>query len=177
MKHGKGIMYFSKGKIAKELWNNGILVKSEFINEDVDEDETNSDYDIELDSYRVRALSAVRDTNREKVTAISTVKTMNTNKMITLKVAKYYKARIPNNYFDAMQIVLLTSDLIYSNYSITDWTENDVLTWLHRIGINDNRYDDIIVENSINGLKFLSNTIHLQDIINSSSAIREANLA
>ena len=45
--------------------------------------------------------------------------------------------------------------LIYSNYSITDWTENDVLTWLHRIGINDNRYDDIIVENSINGLKFL----------------------
>ena len=155
VKHGKGIMYFSKGKIAKELWNNGILVKSEFINEGVDEDETNSDYDIELDSYRVRALSAVRDTNREKVTAISTVKTMNTNKMITLKVAKYYKARIPNNYFDAMQIVLLTSDLIYSNYSITDWTENDVLTWLHRIGINDNRYDDIIVENNINGLKFL----------------------
>lgn len=155
MKHGKGIMYFSKGKIAKELWSNGILVNSEFIEEGIDEDESNSDYDTGADIYRVRTFNVGRDTNREKVTAISTVKTMNTNKMITLKVAKYYKARIPNNYFDAMQIVLLTSDLIYSNYSITDWTENDILTWLHRIGINDSRYDDIIVENSINGLKFL----------------------
>ena len=161
MKHGKGIMYFVKGKIAKEQWKEGILISSTFINEDDDEYNdfiTNESSNIDNIAYTNKVDNIednIRYTKKHLASASNNNAANNANKMMTLKVAKYYKARIPNNYFDAMQLVLLTSDLIYDNYNIIDWNESNIITWLNRIGIEEGKYDDIVTDNAINGIKFL----------------------
>ena len=80
------------------------------------------------------------------------------NKNFTLSVAKYFKARIPNNYFDAMNLIIYTSDLLYNNNKIFEWSEKNIITWMNRIGIEKNKYKDIIIKYGINGIKFLQFT-------------------
>jgi len=79
-------------------------------------------------------------------------------KFLTYEVAKYFLAKIPNNYFDAMQIVNLTSELIYESPQITEWTEDDVIKWFDSLGLNG--YSNIIKENNVNGMTLLKLNIH-----------------
>ena len=54
-----------------------------------------------------------------------------------------------------MNLIIYTSDLLYNNNKIFEWTEKNIITWMNRIGIEKNKYKDIIINNKINGLKFL----------------------
>ncbi len=78
-------------------------------------------------------------------------------KFFTYEVAKYFLAKIPNNYFDAMHIVNLTSELIYESPNITEWTEEDIVKWFDSIGLNN--HSNIIRENNVNGMTLLKMNI------------------
>lgn len=85
-------------------------------------------------------------------------------KFFTYEVAKYFLAKIPNNYFDAMQIVNLTSELIYESPQITEWTEDDVVKWFDSLSLNG--YSNIIRENNVNGMTLLKmNIFEYKDIL------------
>lgn len=170
-KHGKGIMYFSKGKIAKEIWKDGSLVQSEFLSEDETAELNQQEISFEMDQYDFHTGMLLHNTNNnndniEEHMKLILKKSTNPNslitqnKMLALQVAKYYKARIPNNYFDAMQIILNTNDLIYDNCKITEWNEQMVLTWFERVGIDKGKYDAVISDNNINGIKLLKITFN-----------------
>lgn len=79
-------------------------------------------------------------------------------KFFTYEVAKYFLAKIPNNYFDAMQIVNLTSELIYESPQITEWNEDDVVKWFDSLSLNG--YSNIIKENNVNGMTLLKMNIY-----------------
>ena len=148
-KHGKGIMYFNKNKkLSKEIWDNGILVYNQIISieNDIKVKKTIKIFSKQNSlglGFFLGSLNENDNTLSEK------------NKNFTLSVAKYFKARIPNNYFDAMNLIIYTSDLLYNNNKIFEWTEKNIVTWMNRIGIEKNKYKDIIINNNINGLKFL----------------------
>ena len=148
-KHGKGIMYFNKNKkLSKEIWDNGILVYNQIISieNDIKVKKTIKNFSKQNSmglGFFLGSLNDEENTLSEK------------NKNFTLSVAKYFKARIPNNYFDAMNLIIYTSDLLYNNNKIFEWTEKNIITWMNRIGIEKNKYKDIIINNKINGLKFL----------------------
>ena len=40
------------------------------------------------------------------------------NKNFTLFITRYFKARIPNNYLDAMNLIIYNTDLLYNNNKI-----------------------------------------------------------
>ena len=149
LKHGKGIMYYNQNnKMSKEIWDNGILTFTQIINANDDEE----------DQYTIRKFSKQNSIpvgfflgNLNNPSIDESEK----NKNFTLSVARYFKARIPNNYFDAMNLIIYTSDLLYNNNKIFEWTEKNIVTWMNRIGIEKNKYKDIIINNNINGLKFL----------------------
>ena len=54
-----------------------------------------------------------------------------------------------------MNFIILTSDLLYNNSKIYEWNEKNIITWMNRIGIEKNKYKNIIIKNNINGGKFL----------------------
>ena len=149
LKHGKGIMYYNQNnKMSKEIWDNGILTFTQIINANDDEE----------DQYTIRKFS-----KQNSITVGFFLGNLNNpsidesekNKNFTLSVARYFKARIPNNYFDAMNLIIYTSDLLYNNNKIFEWTEINVITWMNRIGIENNKYKDTIINNNINGINFL----------------------
>ena len=148
-KHGKGIMYFNKNKkLSREIWDNGILIYNQIINieNDIKVKKTIKIFSKQNSmglGFFLGSLNDEENTLSEK------------NKNFTLSVSKYFKARIPNNYFDAMNLIIYTSDLLYNNNKIFEWTEKNIITWMNRIGIEKNKYKDIIINNKINGLKFL----------------------
>ena len=151
LKHGKGIMYYHQNKkLSKEIWDNGILVSSQIISFEENEGNENT---IKLFSKQNLLLMGFFSGNLNNETNEN-----EKNKNFTLSVAKYFKARIPNNYFDAMNLIIYTSDLLYNNNKIFEWTEINVITWMNRIGIEKNKYKDIIIKYGINGIKFLQFT-------------------
>ena len=151
LKHGKGIMYYHQNKkLSKEIWDNGILVSSQIISFEENEGNENT---IKLFSKQNLLLMGFFSGNLNNETNEN-----EKNKNFTLSVAKYFKARIPNNYFDAMNLIIYTSDLLYNNNKIFEWTERNVITWMNRIGIEKNKYKDIIIKYGINGIKFLQFT-------------------
>ena len=151
LKHGKGIMYYHQNKkLSKEIWDNGILVSSQIISFEENEGNENT---IKLFSKQNLLLMGFFSGNLNNETNEN-----EKNKNFTLSVAKYFKARIPNNYFDAMNLIIYTSDLLYNNNKIFEWSERNIITWMNRIGIEKNKYKDIIIKYGINGIKFLQFT-------------------
>jgi hypothetical protein len=85
-------------------------------------------------------------------------------KILTIEVAKYFLAKIPNNYFDAMQIVSLTSELIYESPQITEWNKYEILKWFECLGLEN--YSSNIKKNPINGIILLKmNVSDYNDIL------------
>ncbi len=147
-KHGKGIMYYNKNKkLSKEIWDNGILVYNQIISI---ENDIKVKKTMKIFSKHTSGIGFFLGNINDEDNNLS-----EKNKNFTLSVAKYFKARIPNNYFDAMNLIIYTSDLLYNNNKIFEWTEKNIVTWMNRIGIEKNKYKDIIINNNINGLKFL----------------------
>ena len=149
LKHGKGIMYYSQSnKMSKEIWDNGILTFTQIINSNDEENDQNT---IKIFSKQNSITVGIFLGNLSNPITDESEK----NKNFTLSVARYFKARIPNNYFDAMNLMIYTSDLLYNNNKIFEWTERNVITWMNRIGIENNKYKDTIIKNNINGINFL----------------------
>jgi hypothetical protein len=168
-KDGLGfICYIKNNKISKENWKEGILIdsknissKSESNNLELQKLICNKDFDISFDNYMD---DQIKFHQNQLMTQNDKLK----SKFFTLEVAKYFKARIPNNYFDAMQIILMTSDLIYDNPHITEWSDNEVSEWLSRLELDN--FVEVFKMNEINGLKFiklnvfeLTNTLKIKD--------------
>ena len=149
LKHGKGIMYYHQNKkLSKEIWDNGILTFTQIINSNDEENDQNT---IKIFSKQNSITVGIFLGNLSNPITDESEK----NKNFTLSVAKYFKARIPNNYFDAMNLIIYTSDLLYNNNKIFEWSEKNIITWMNRIGIEKNKYKDIIIKYGINGIKFL----------------------
>ena len=148
-KNGVGVIYFNKNfKIAREDWLNGVLISSILISQN----EHNKNllqskyFDASFDNY-------IEDQIKFHQNEINSSSNKFKTKFLTLEVAKYFKARIPNNYFDAMQIVVLTSDLIYDNPHVTEWEVEEVIAFLKRIGLD--KLVDNFKKNNITGLNFI----------------------
>jgi hypothetical protein len=147
-KDGKGIIYFNKNKTAREEWKEGVLVSSVLIATLSESQEVNDllsakELDISFDNYIEDQLNFHQIAGSDKFKS----------KFFTLEVAKYFKARIPNNYFDAMQIVLMCSDLIYENPHVPEWGTEEICQWLRRLGLDDLQSE--FQKNCVNGINFL----------------------
>ena len=144
LKNGKGIMYFNNNKkIAKEIWKDGILISCQII-------------DYRNNRVNKKKLSKKLSLKKKYLSFNLYFNDNNTdNKELTINIGKYFKARIPNNFFDAMNIILLTNDLFYSNTKIYEWDENNIIYFLNRLGIEKDKYKKIFLNNHINIVKFL----------------------
>ena len=155
-KHGRGVLINVKSKKkAKEEWNEGILLSSIIITPFNSVENGEQYIDASFENYiddQIDLLKNQRINNKLK------------SKYFTLEVAKYFKARIPNNYFDAVQFVTLTSDLIYENPHVTDWSEDEVCEWLYRLGLG--KLNSKFRNNYINGLRFIKlNVLDLKETL------------
>jgi hypothetical protein len=156
-KDGKGVIYYKKNKIAREEWNDGVLISSNLLattsenkNSEVNNLLSSKEFDISFDNYLEDQIQFHQNQNSTSDKFKS--------KFFTLEVAKYFKARIPNNYFDAMQIVVMTSDIIYDNPHITEWGDEEICEWLSRLGLE--QYQEIFKQNCINGFKFIKLNVY-----------------
>lgn len=149
-KNGPGIIEYKTGKKAKEEWMNGVLLKSEILSKNLDKDEElnglENHNDLSFENFMEDQLKLTIANSNQRP------------KYGTLEIAKYFKARIPNNYFDAMQYVTLGSDLIYENPNVMDWEEDVVCAWLKRINLG--KYEITFKENKINGLELIKLNIY-----------------
>ena len=149
-KDGKGIMYYNKNKkLSKEIWDKGILISSKIISLNINNEKAENTMKSIYNKNYLGLGFFIENLTNNKISDESE------NKKLTLNIAKYFKARIPNNYFDAMNIIILTSDLLYNNSKIYEWNEKNIITWMNRLGIEKNKYKNIIIKNNINGVKFL----------------------
>ena len=138
VKDGKGITYYKKNnKISKEIWQNGVIISCQI------EKNKNS-----------LSNSSILNKNESELFFFNP-KNENKNKINSLNLIKYYKASIPNNFFDIMNLVIMTYTLLYDNGDINEWKENTIIKLFEKIGIEKNKYNDIILNNQINGKKFL----------------------
>ena len=141
VKDGKGITYYKKNnKISKEIWDNGIIISckmeknNNFLNNNEDS----------LDNSQSKLLFNFPNNNIKS----------------PLPLIRYYKASIPNNFFDIMNLVIMTYDLLYDNGEVKEWKENNIIKLFERIGIEKNKYNDIILNGQINGTIFLKLTFN-----------------
>ena len=157
-KDGTGLIYYNKKKLAKEEWQDGILLKSTIItntkedkNLEINKLINSKEFDISFDNY-------IEDQIQFHQNQLNSTCNKFKSKFFTLEVAKYFKARIPNNYFDAMQIIVITSDIIYDNPHITEWGDEEIGEWLSRLGLD--QFKDIFKNNGINGFKFIKLNVY-----------------
>ena len=138
VKDGKGITYYKKNnKISKELWKDGVIIKCKI------EKNKNSLNNSNILNKNESEIFSLFPNNENK------------NKMNSLNLIKYYKASIPNNFFDIMNLVIMTYTLLYDNGDINEWKENTIIKLFEKIGIEKNKYNEIILNNQITGTKFL----------------------
>ena len=150
VKNGKGITYFKKtNKIIKEIWEDGIIISCKM---EKNKNFMNDDEDTLNKSLNKIYLNSPPNIGKEK-NNLNNIKN-------SLSVIKYYKASIPNNFFDIMNLVIMTYDLLYDNGEIVEWKENNIIKLFERIGIEKNKYNDIILNNQINGTVFLKLTFN-----------------
>ena len=143
VKDGIGITYYKKSnKISKEIWDNGIIISCKM--------EKNKNIFNES-HYLSKSQNKILLNNPENKNNLNNVKN---------PVIRYYKASIPNNFFDIMNLVLMTYDLLYENGEIKEWKENNIIKLFERIGIEKNKYNNIILNNQINGTIFLKLTFN-----------------
>lgn len=148
-KHGTGIMTFRNGKKFIEVWDNGILKSSQLQFAEIKNSESNFNNDNVLDNSFNDYIKEVK-LKKES------------NKVSTTSLAKYFKAKIPNNYFDSIYFVIMASDLIYENPHACEWSGEYILKWLNLIGLSfDSSIDKKIKQ--LNGVTFIK--FNVNDII------------
>lgn len=160
-KHGEGIMTFSNKKQFKEIWENGILKSSKQAKVSKITEKTfrlsNMNNNIPPTDVLEKNESKKLDNSFQEYMDEMNDKP-DTMKMSTLGLAKYFKARIPNDYFDAMFFVTSASELIYENPHVTEWNGVEVLRWVNLIGLTcDSKLEAKFKE--ISGVQFIKMNI------------------
>ena len=163
-KHGSGSITYNNGKKANELWENGILISSSYVT-------TNSPKrDLLTGNLEVEEMYVDLSFENFLEEQVKNADPSKQNyKQFTLEVAKYFKSKIPNNYFDASHLFLLTNDIIFENPSIIDWSVTIVCKWITRIGLE--KYNKSFQRSNIDGNAFLllsipelQNTLEIKSI-------------
>ena len=142
-KNGKGIMHFNN-KVVEEEWTNGQLVNSTVLKADEklsQKQENEEIYDLSFDNYLEDQLNAEARLEESK------------KPYFTLGIAKYFNAKIPNNYFDCLRILTFTSDLFYAKPDVVEWTADYLAIFFTRLELVE--YDILIRGKNLNGNQFL----------------------
>ena len=106
-------MYYNKNKkLSKEIWDKGILISSKIISLNINNEKAENTMKSIYNKNYLGLGFFIENLTNNKISDESE------NKKLTLNIAKYFKARIPNNYLDAMNIIILTCDLLYNNSKI-----------------------------------------------------------
>lgn len=176
-KHGPGVIeYLERNKSAIETWDNGVLIKHEIkklennelkfdlqINNNLSSPEeifiqtNNTLLNCKQSNASIKNLdNSFEEFVNEQVKLNSEKE--NNSKASSLEVAKYFKARIPNNYFDATYYLLKGIDLIFDKPNINNWTLDDVEEWIHRIELGE--YKIILRQFNVQGLDLLKLNIY-----------------
>jgi len=157
-KHGRGLIYSKNDKMCRELWDSGILIE----NEKIDKKETSDNNHPIMSTMKGKSEiseNLINDNSFENYideqikTYSNSIKSKKQPKNFTMDIAKYFKARIPNNYFDTMQIITSASDLIFDKPDVIEWTNQDVISWLNHLGLE--KYEEVFSEEKINGIGFI----------------------
>ena len=151
VKDGKGITYYKKmNKISKEIWDKGVIISCE-----IEKLKNNMIYHI---NTNIKNDFNNELNEKEKEFDLFFMKKRDSKKINSLSESRYNKTNIPNNFFVIMNLVIMTYTLLYENGDINDWNEKTIIKLLEKIGIEKNKYNDIILNNQINGEKFLNLT-------------------
>ena len=151
VKDGKGITYYKKmNKISKEIWDKGVIISCE-----IEKLKNNMIYHI---NTNIKNDLNNELNEKEKEFDLFFMKKRDSKKINSLSESRYNKTNIPNNFFVIMNLVIMTYTLLYENGDINDWNEKTIIKLLEKIGIEKNKYNDIILNNQINGEKFLNLT-------------------
>ena len=151
VKDGVGFTYYKKmNKVSKEVWDKGVIISCKI------------EKGINLLNYNFNNLNNTNNELNEKEKELDLIlmhKKDSKNKINNLNPSlKNNKTNIPNNFFVIMNLVIMTYTLLYENGDINDWSEKTIIKLLEKIGIEKNKYNDIILNNQINGEKFLNLT-------------------
>ena len=144
VKDGIGTTYYKKmDKISTEEWKNGVIISCE-IKKGKQAFNNNNLFNInENEMFPLMRKSS----SKNKLNYSS-------------KEIKYNKTKIPNNFFVIMNLVIMTYTFLYDNGDINEWKEKTIIKLLEKLGIEKNKYNDIILNNQINGAKFLRLTLN-----------------
>ena len=151
VKDGVGFTYYKKmNKVSKEVWDKGVIISCKI------------EKGINLLNYNFNNLNNVNNELNEKEKELDLIlmhKKDSKNKINNSNPSlRNNKTNIPNNFFVIMNLVIMTYTLLYENGDINDWSEKTIIKLLEKIGIEKNKYNDIILNNQINGEKFLNLT-------------------
>lgn len=159
-KSGEGEIIFKSGKSFTELWDNGVLISTKRNIENtlylkqqeiLEEEELNKDSSFQ--EYIEEQLKSYSETALDKQIR---------PKYFTFEIARYFKARIPNNYFDTMHIIACNVEILFQRPFVHQWKNSDVLIWMNGLGLSN--YADKFMTEELNGATFLSLT--LVDLVN-----------
>ena len=164
VKDGVGFTYYKKmNKVSKEVWDKGVIISCKI------------EKGINLLNYNFNNINNINNELNEKEKELDLIllhKKDSKNKINNLNPSlRNNKTNIPNNFFVIMNLVIMTYTLLYENGDINDWSEKTIIKLLEKIGIEKNKYNDIILNNQINGEKFLNLTdndisnIFIKDIL------------
>ena len=116
VKDGKGITFYKKNnKRSKELWKNGVIISCKV---EKNKNNSNNNDDLNKDNADLFEFSPKLESK---------------NRNNSLNLIKYYKASIPNNFFDIMNLVIMTYTLLYDNGDINEWKENTIIKLFEKI--------------------------------------------
>ena len=151
VKDGVGFTYYKKmNKVSKEVWDKGVIISCKI------------EKGINLLNYNFNNLNNINNELNEKEKELDLIlmhKKDSKNKINNSNPSlRNNKTNIPNNFFVIMNLVIMTYTLLYENGDINDWSEKTIIKLLEKIGIEKNKYNDIILNNQINGEKFLNLT-------------------
>ena len=159
-KHGVGIMYYSNGRINRENWDIGILTNSDPIDETQialfkEKDQLNLPNNIAVKPDVILEIldNSFENYIDEQMKIIEQNSKTKQSKHFTLEIAKYFRARIPNNYFDTMQIITATSELIFDKPDIIEWCQIEVGQWISLIGLE--KYSQNFIEAGVDGIQLI----------------------
>ena len=143
VKNGKGITFYKKNnKRSIEFWKNGVIISC-IIEKNINELNNSSI----LNKNEFKLFSINNNDNKNKINSLNIIK----NSLAST-----------NNFFDVMNFVLKTYTLLYDKGDINEWKENIIIKLFEKIGIEKNKYNDIILNNQITGEKFLK--LNLNDL-------------
>lgn len=142
-KHGESIITFMNKKQYREKWEHGILKSSKLVKAKM----MSSD-------AKMISNSMLPECKQDESFQEYIDQTEHDKRLSTVGLAKYFKVKIPNNYFDALHLVSKASEQIFSNPRVTEWSESEVLQFVKNLGLKDFHKHESKIK-GLNGLDYI----------------------